>query len=154
MTHSNQQSTYYDMSNSKDIKRPIEGIENSNRTPGNLPKQSSSSEELEKLIRDFFNDDLLLVCGRVWEAWQVGTMTQDDFTRIDEDEFVLPELLEKLSSFIQANYLSRAEVERVIEQSRVLLWSKQKYSDGQGALIDMAAEIRQALGLDTKKKGE
>jgi hypothetical protein len=27
-------------------------------------------------------------CTRVWEAWQVGTMTQDDFTPMAETEIV------------------------------------------------------------------
>jgi hypothetical protein len=28
----------------------------------------------------------LLVCTRVWEAWSVGTMSEDDFISADEDD--------------------------------------------------------------------
>lgn len=70
--------------------------------PTNPSEAEDAERELKKLVYDYFNDDLLLVCDRVWEAWHVGTMTEDDFSRIDEDDYVLPELVRRLSAFVEA----------------------------------------------------
>lgn len=43
-----------------------------------------------KQLREIIGDYLaaLYVCNRVWEAWSVGTMTEDDFVLASETEFV------------------------------------------------------------------
>jgi len=41
-------------------------------------------ERIADTVRDNLGD--IFACTRVWEAWQVGTMTQDDFTPADETE--------------------------------------------------------------------
>lgn len=56
--------------------------------PNTQPPVDSKDEELRKKITELLGDDY--ACTRVWEAWQVGTMTQEDFeplnetTRVDE----------------------------------------------------------------------
>ena len=42
---------------------------------------------LEDRIRYFLDE--LYTCGRVWEAWSYGTMTEDDFTNCAEDEDIV-----------------------------------------------------------------
>jgi len=41
-------------------------------------------ERIADTVRDYLGD--IFACTRVWEAWQVGTMTQNDFTPADETE--------------------------------------------------------------------
>jgi hypothetical protein len=41
-------------------------------------------------------------CGRAWEAWGVGTMTEDDFTDACDNEDVLDETAEYLYEFSRA----------------------------------------------------
>lgn len=79
------------------------------------PVVEGDVEELQRIIYEHFNDDLLLVCGRVWEAWQYGTMKQDDFSRIDEDDAVLPELIEKLAPLLAARQQAVEEARQQIE---------------------------------------
>ena len=38
-------------------------------------------------------------CTRVWEAWQVGTMTQDDFVEADYDDDLINERAEMIYLF-------------------------------------------------------
>jgi hypothetical protein len=47
------------------------------------------------------------VCGRVWDAWSVGTMTEDDFQPASECEEVLDSLIEAVS--IAASPLAQPE---------------------------------------------
>jgi len=44
----------------------------------------------------------LWYCDRVWEAWHVGTMTQDDFIPADEDDDILTTTAQALYDFVQA----------------------------------------------------
>ena len=46
----------------------------------------SNLKTVEEIITDQLSDDY--ACTRVWEAWQVGTMTQDDFVLLTETERV------------------------------------------------------------------
>ena len=42
---------------------------------------------LDERIRYFLQDNY--ACTRVWEAWSYGTMTEDDFTPMEEDEDIV-----------------------------------------------------------------
>lgn len=50
------------------------------------PQQPNDSELDEKVRNLIYDGDY--ACTRVWEAWQVGTMTEDDFVPLDETERV------------------------------------------------------------------
>jgi len=51
-------------------------------------ESASSMSKLDKIFDEELHDSIL-ACSRVWEAWQYGTMTQDDFTpAIEETEWV------------------------------------------------------------------
>jgi hypothetical protein len=54
------------------------------------------TDEQHQKLRDAFAQALtgVYVCGRVWEAWQYGTMTEDDFQPASECEEVLDSLIE------------------------------------------------------------
>ena len=55
--------------------------------PTAQPVQPSSATR--EALLDIVNEQLvgLYYCGRVWNAWNVGTMSQDDFTPAEETEF-------------------------------------------------------------------
>lgn len=43
-----------------------------------------------------------LHCTRVWEAWSYGTMTEDDFAAVTQDEASIDELVEAVAAAIGA----------------------------------------------------
>ena len=49
-----------------------------------LEGEAVDVERIADTVRDHLGD--IFACTRVWEAWQVGTMTQNDFTPADETE--------------------------------------------------------------------
>ena len=56
-----------------------------------LTVPTETSERERNALTDAVGDGLAeaMLCHRVWEAWQVGTMTEDDFSQAsDDDEFV------------------------------------------------------------------
>ena len=44
----------------------------------------------------------LYYCGRVWEAWSVGTMHEDDFGNADEDDAIVADASSAIKSFAQS----------------------------------------------------
>lgn len=65
---------------------------------GLKPTRQVDGELHEKLV-ELLKDDLC--CERVWEAWQYGTMTQDDFAPLNGTERV-DELLQLFTAHFQA----------------------------------------------------
>lgn len=53
-----------------------------------------ATETAQTAVRDAIAETLgdAMDCTRVWEAWQVGTMTQDDFCQVADDEQRLMEI--------------------------------------------------------------
>jgi len=78
-------------------------------------------------IRDAVADSMtgLYHCGRVWSAWGVGTMSEDDFSPAGEDEEILDNITDAVISAIATDRAARpvankAEVDlQDIEQYRV-----------------------------------
>lgn len=63
-----------------------------------------SDEERQKyydLVTDILGDSYY--CARVWEAWYYGTMTQDDFSLMGEDDCYVAEKAEMLYYKMQLN---------------------------------------------------
>lgn len=54
---------------------------------------------IDKLREFFGSDHTTVVCTRTWDAWGVGTMTQDDFHNISEDDDLLEDLANHLSGY-------------------------------------------------------
>jgi len=53
-------------------------------TPASGAVQLLSKEAIADIIREHLGDTY--VCGRVWAAWNVGTMSKNDFTPAAECE--------------------------------------------------------------------
>jgi hypothetical protein len=51
----------------------------------------------------------LYYCGRVWSAWQVGTMSEDDFTPAEDVDEVVDEVAAEIESSFQARLASARE---------------------------------------------
>lgn len=56
-------------------------------------------DELRDALAEVLGD--VYVCSRVWEAWNVGTMTQDDFSPASEDEDLLDSLIEAIKGRVE-----------------------------------------------------
>ena len=61
-----------------------------------VPESVFGNADLNELevVKDAVHEALgnALDCGRVWSAWQAGTMSQDDFSSVSEDEDRLTEI--------------------------------------------------------------
>lgn len=71
--------------------------------------EKKAFEDLSEQQQGYFQDkatDLLsglLWCQRVWEAWDKGTMTQNDFVCADEDDLVVYTTAVALYDLVQEN---------------------------------------------------
>lgn len=175
MTHSNQQSNYFDMSNSKEIKRPIEGIEKPNRTS----EKSITSMSLHG--NKSFTLDPCPTCGSqtrgkdkngVFIAYCSNKHCADSMPTDSSNSqnlqhalymrfatFMTLEQVSLVADFIQANYLSKKEVEAAIEEAFTpnafvacddLHPDAYKVQHRVKSMVEGA--LRQTLGLDTKKE--
>ncbi len=52
-----------------------------------------TNEEKRDIAAKFLSDSGLLCCDRVWEAWSVGTMTEEDFHNASYDDEVIDDLV-------------------------------------------------------------
>ena len=68
-----------------------------------MPEWESLSEDNKQKYYNKAMDILngLYHCDRIWEAWQYGTMTQDDFILANEDDNIVEEIAKKLHDFIK-----------------------------------------------------
>lgn len=56
-------------------------------------------DKAKELLVNTIGEDVN-ICTRVWEAWQVGTMTEEDFVLANEDEDFLNDLLDTVSKIV------------------------------------------------------
>tara|TARA_Y100000310_G_C20554434_1_gene749810 strand:+ start:376 stop:852 length:477 start_codon:yes stop_codon:yes gene_type:complete len=87
-------------------------------------------EKDQKGLRKTLLDNLIMAywCDRVWEAWQVGTMTEEDFSEIEEGDDGFEELVENLHKPLALN--------------------KVLFSFGERISITQAGDFFEALGID------
>ena len=76
-----------------------------------MSNPDTSAVELRDKVAEMLAGDY--ACTRVWEAWQVGTMTEDDFEPLSETERV-DEFADFITSYIKQREL--ALLERLEEQ--------------------------------------
>ena len=74
-------------------------------------------EKIAALSSDALRD-VAYSCGRVWEAWQYGTMTQDDFSPEWEDEELLASIADALLPLIIATRTAALEKLEGVEYGR------------------------------------
>jgi len=55
-------------------------------------------EDLVELVESILSDTLL--CDRVWEAWGVGTMSENDFCDSTEDEGFVDDKVDAIKEFL------------------------------------------------------
>ncbi len=66
--------------------------------------------EAQKLLENIDKDLCLLLkgnysCARVWEAWQYGTMKEEDFAPLEEDENIINDFQNFISKLLSAQDL-------------------------------------------------
>lgn len=88
-------------------------------------------------------------CTRVWSAWNVGTMSQDDFVPVTEDDERLHELT---IAALDAAASSQSELLADVEALYTELgdfendWPGRVSETGQGLLISLRAMLAKATG--------
>lgn len=53
-----------------------------------------SEEQIKEIIAESLGD--LRYCNRVWSAWNIGTMTQDDFSMAGDDSDIIGHIYQTL----------------------------------------------------------
>jgi hypothetical protein len=76
------------------------------------PAEQSLREQVTQLLSDDY------ACTRVWEAWQYGTMTQDDFMPLTETERV-DEIIALIESHTSKVCQQKEREARIDELQRV-----------------------------------
>ena len=71
-----------------------------------LEGEAVDVERIADTVRDNLGD--IFACTRVWDAWQVGTMTQNDFTPADETD-----LADEIAESVAALYTHPASRQAV-----------------------------------------
>ena len=94
-----------------------------------------TAERIADTVRDYLGD--IFACTRVWEAWQVGTMTQNDFTPADETE-----LADDIAGAVATLYThpASAQAPEEIERDGINSTENLAYIDGYN---DCAKEVRE-----------
>lgn len=82
------------------------------------------SDKLREKVRDAIAETLCdaMDCTRVWNAWNVGTMTQDDFRIINEDEERLMEIVDAAIRAMQPPSPIAEQAIQVDEQEKFEVW--------------------------------
>src|ERR1700747_1694441 len=119
--------------------------------------------ELCEKVRDSVAEALgdAMDCTRVWNAWNVGTMTQDDFAEIVEDESRLLEIVDAAidpmkqygtlcyeAGFAAGNALLAASQNEARAAEESLAKVVQQRNNYKGSADFMAEEIGKFLGVD------
>ena len=64
--------------------------------------------------------ETVYLCGRVWEAWSYGTMTEDDFTPAVEDDEFVDEMVRDIVTAAAPIIEARAKAEALREAADAL----------------------------------
>ncbi|MGC7464236.1 hypothetical protein QT654_20620 [Xanthomonas citri pv. citri] len=100
------------------------------------------SDKLKDAMCDAIRETLgdALDCGRVWSAWQVGTMGEDDFSRVADDPERVAEIADAVLLAMRGQQLQEAQPQLNYERMFV---------DACAAL----AEVSRELGCDPDQGG-
>ncbi|MEC5149175.1 hypothetical protein [Cryobacterium sp. GrIS_2_6] len=107
----------------------IEGgdLESIPTPPAGEPEREALREVVAECLRD-----ITYTCGRVWEAWQYGTMTQDDFSPAWEDDEVTGGIVDAILAALPYREPEPREVTTFEELDALPLWSIVKGLNGVG----------------------
>lgn len=69
------------------------------------PSPVPTATSLRSRIRETLAAELdgAVLCGRVWEAWDYGTMTRDDFSMLTEDDETMDRIVDAVAGTISAD---------------------------------------------------
>lgn len=86
------------------------------------PYADAVREIMREALAEQLND--LYYCGRVWEAWQVGTMTQDDFSIASEVDDIVDNFVNAAMYAIASTAQSTAQQDtaKLLKRASALLW--------------------------------
>ena len=73
---------------------------------GEAKMTRKSKDEIKDAIRDEIASHLAsdtYLCTRTWDAWETGTMTENDFTLASEEDGLLDDIAESVMKIIQSN---------------------------------------------------
>jgi hypothetical protein len=88
--------------------------------PAQEVTQQAAPDEVRQCVRDAVADALagLYYCGRVWSAWGVGTMSEDDFSPADEDNDIIENVADAaLNAMVLASVTQQAAKAETAEQA-------------------------------------
>jgi hypothetical protein len=95
-----------------------------------------TGESVEDQVREILADTY--ACGRVWEAWSYGTMSQRDFSPAAEDDDIVSDLVALLTPQGDDSVLGEVAAERARQDEK---WGEQNHLDGTGPLEQPIAAI-------------
>jgi hypothetical protein len=78
-----------------------------------------SDEEKEfyyQKASEFLNGRELLYCNRSWSAWSHGTMSENDFHPVDEDDNVIAELAEHIYDIVKVK-VRKNKIKNILDVS-------------------------------------
>ena len=105
-----------------------------------LEGEAVDVERIADTVRDHLGD--IFACTRVWSAWQVGTMTQNDFTPADETE-----LADEIATAVATLYTHPASADKQAVSVPSILY------DGY-AVFQEVQHARNSKGLENIKDSE
>ena len=79
------------------------------------PISRTARDEIQALVSESLRD-VAYTCGRAWEAWQYGTMTQDDFSPAWEDDELVGSMADALilAGYVKSQLVTTAEEVRCL----------------------------------------
>ncbi len=77
----------------------------SNGFESQFTKEESIEEKIIYLLKGNYS------CGRTWEAWQVGTMSEADFAPLEEDEELVNSLVALCTSTVLRKHIATLDTQ-------------------------------------------
>ena len=66
-----------------------------------LPSSGVDEDKLAEVIGGVLAGQEAMHCNRVWEAWSHGTMSEDDFSLVSDDEEAVAEIVRAVVAYVR-----------------------------------------------------
>ena len=106
---------------------------------------TSTREDLQALVAESLRE-VAYTCTRTWEAWQYGTMTDEDFTPAWEDDELTGSMADEI---VKAGYVKPPTAEGMTE-----LWEFIEASDEQGETVAIQDASRRTWIVGSNEEGD
>lgn len=119
-----------------------------NETTASQPK--SIGDDARNEIRAAVWEGLkgLYYCGRVWDAWQVGTMGQDDFTPAEDMDEVIDPIFENVVAALEKSRAPAAQASATIQAAPESKTAIDQYGTTRCASCDANLDLNEEHGDD------